>query len=146
MVSLVTAVTLRWGLGQSERRNLVQGQEINNGKTQVVGSYSQCLPPNLTHADLYLDGHVLEVVNQFKYLGIVIDRYLCFGPHLKKRIDLGRTRLKQLRRIRLLSDKATALQVYVSMIRSILEFCSFVTDGGLVWATRKMQTLQTDAL
>ena len=119
---------------------------VNTSKTQVLWSYSQRLPPDLNDADLYMDGQPLEVVTQFKYLGVVIDRFLCFGPHLKKRIDLVRTRLKQLRRVRRASDKATSLQVYVTMIRSIMEHCGFVTDGGPVWATRKMQTLQNDAL
>ena len=32
------------------------------------------------------------------------------------------------------------------MVRSIMEYCGFVTDGGPVWAARQMQTLQNDAL
>ena len=79
--------------------------------------------------DLLLNGQALKVVNEFTYLGVVIDRFLSLGPHLKKRIDLVRTRLKQLRRVRLASDKATAIQVYTSMVRSIMEYCSFTTDG-----------------
>ena len=55
-------------------------------------------------------------------------------------------RLKQLKWVKKASDSSTTLQVYISMVRSIMEYCSFATDGGPVWAVRQMQTLQNDAL
>ena len=119
---------------------------VNTGKSQVLWSYSPRAPLNIDNAALYLDGQALDVVTTFCYLGVTIDRYLGFGIHLKKRIDLVRTRLKQLKRIRRASDKKTTLQVYMSMVRSIMEYCSFIVDGGPVWAARQYQTLQNDAL
>ena len=119
---------------------------VNTGKTQILWSFSQRSPPNLENMTLFLNDQPLEVVDEFKYLGVVVDRHLSLASHLKKRIDLVRVRLKQLKRIKKASDCKTTLQVYISMVRSIMEYCSFVTDGGPVWAVRQMQTLQNDAL
>ena len=38
------------------------------------------------------------------------------------------------------------MKVYVNMIRPIMEYCAFITDGGPVWFARKLQVLQNDAL
>lgn len=32
------------------------------------------------------------------------------------------------------------------MVRPIMDYCGFVTDGGPVWAIKKLQTLQNNGL
>ena len=51
-----------------------------------------------------------------------------------------------LRKIREKSDVKTSVEVYNHMVKSIMDYCSFVVEGGPVWASRKFQTLQNDGL
>ena len=119
---------------------------VNTTKTQVLWSYSARSVPDLTEADLFLNGNRLEVVSQFNYLGVTLDTHMTLTPHMKKRIGLVRARLAQLRKIREKSDVKTSVEVYTHMVKSIMEYCSFVVEGGPVWASRKFQTLQNDGL
>ena len=65
---------------------------------------------------------------------------------MKKVIGMVQSKLPALRRIHSGSDQQTAVLVYTSMIRSTMEYCSFTYGGGPVWAERKLQTMQNDAL
>ena len=68
------------------------------------------------------------------------------SQHMKKVIGMVQSKFPALRRIRAGSDKETAVLVYTTMIRATMEYCSFTYGGGPVWAERKLQTLQNDAL
>ena len=65
---------------------------------------------------------------------------------MKKVIGMVQSKFPSLRRIYAGADKETAVLVYITMIRSTMEYCSFTYGGGPVWAERKLQTLQNDAL
>ena len=119
---------------------------VNTVKTKVLLSYSHRSIPDLTGVGLHLNNDILEVVTSFNYLGVIMDRYLCLSQHLKKVIRMVQSKLPHLRRIRAGSDQQTAILVYTSMIRATMEYCSFTHEGGPVWAVRKLQTLQNDAL
>ena len=93
-----------------------------------------------------LNNTSLSVVREFNYLGVTIDRFLNLTPQANKIINLTKVRLSQLRNIRENTDLPTTLIVYTTMVRPILEYCSFVLDGGPVWVGRKLQKLQNDAL
>ena len=119
---------------------------VNTQKTQVLWSYSPRAIPDLTRCALFLNGAELDVVTSFCYLGATLDTHMTMTPNLKKTINLTQVRITQLRGIRKRSNKSTAVQVYLHMIRSILDYCCFLHDGGPVWAIRKLQTLQNNAL
>ena len=119
---------------------------VNAAKTKVLWSYSQRSIPDLEGAVLTLNNEPLEIVPVFNYLGVKINRYLGMTQHMKKVIGMVQSKLPALRRIRAGADQPTAVLVYTTMIRSTMEYCSFTYGGGPVWAERKLQTLQNDAL
>ena len=90
--------------------------------------------------------NLLQVVTEFNYLGALLDSHLSLTSQLKKVINLVQVRLDQLRRIRAGSNRTATCAVYVHMIRSIIDYCGFLSGGGPVWAVRKLQTLQNNGL
>ena len=119
---------------------------VNANKTMVMWSYSSRSVPDLSNAALILNGKDLKVVKEFNYLGILLDTNMSLRPQLKKQINLMRRRLAQLRRLRRNTDKETALLTYKQMIRPIVDYCGFLSEGGPVWAVNKLQTLQNDGI
>ena len=100
----------------------------------------------MNNAQLHMSTAQLQTVNEFNYLGALIDTHLSLTPQLKKVINLVQVRLDQLRRIRAGSDRNATCAVYVHMIRTIIDYCGFLSGGGPVWAVRKLQTLQNNGL
>ena len=86
------------------------------------------------------------MVNDYKYLGVTIDRLLKFNKQANKVVGLVKTRLSQLRYIRDNTDAKTTIEVYTTMIRPIMEYCGFVMGGAPAWVCPKLQVLQNDAI
>ena len=77
---------------------------------------------------------------------MVIDRYLTFGPHLKKVIGTARSKYPQMWNTRKTTDKATTMLLYKQMVLPCLEYCPLILDSGPAWAVTKLQTIQNDCL
>ena len=79
--------------------------------------------------DLYLNNQRVEVREQARFLGVIFDRKLNFLAHIK---DLRTRCIKALRVLRVLSsrewgsDVSTLLHVYRTLIRSKLDYASFI--------------------
>ena len=119
---------------------------INAGKTKILWTYARTIQLDLTEATIYLQGSPLDVVQQFNYLGVLVDRYLTLGPQCQKMIVMVRSKVSQLRNARKATDEKTALTLYVQMVRPCLEYCATITDSGPVGSVGKLQTLQNDCL
>ena len=119
---------------------------INTSKTVVSWCKGQNQALDISELDLQLCGNKLKVVNEYKYLGVTIDRLLKLDKQAKKVVGLVKTRLAQLRYVRENTDVKTTIQVYTTMIRPIMEYCGFVMDGAPAWVSPKLQVLQNDAI
>ena len=108
---------------------------VNVAKTHVMWCHSPRKHIDTQDTVFKLNGLGLTTVTEYNYLGVSIDRYLTLKSQAAKVINLVRSRLGQLRNIRNNTDAETTVKVYVSMVRPIMEYCSFVSDGGtrLVW-------------
>jgi hypothetical protein len=78
---------------------------------------------------LYLNNHALPVVPSAKFLGLVLDSRLCWEPHLRQ---LRASCERSLNILRVLSgvswggDRTVMLRLYRSLVRSKLDYCSFI--------------------
>ncbi|XP_076030865.1 uncharacterized protein LOC143019049 [Oratosquilla oratoria] len=78
-------------------------------------------------ANLCLNGQDIEWVNEYKYLGVIIDRHLSFTSHTKYVAKRVRCRLNAMRAISGLPGGANSYvlhQVYKTTIRPILDYGS----------------------
>lgn len=79
--------------------------------------------------DLYINDSRIQVKYQARFLGVIFDRILNFSPHIK---DLKIRCVKALRVMRVLSNKEwgadtkTLLHIYRTLIRSKLDYASFI--------------------
>ena len=119
---------------------------INTEKTYVMWCHSPRKPLNTDLVPVHMNGRRLTAVLNFNYLGVHIDRFRSLATQGNKIVGLVRRRLDQLYHIRANTDAATTYEVYITMIRPIMEYCSFIIDGGPAWLAPKLQVLQNDAL
>ena len=79
--------------------------------------------------ELYLDKTKIEVVSEFKILGVIFDRKLSFLPHitaLKKKCKKTLNLLKAVAHSEWGADRKVLLRLYRSLIRSKLDYGSIV--------------------
>ena len=82
----------------------------------VMTLHPSCRPPPLTFP--------LEVVYQFKFLGVYIDKHLSFNPHIDYATSKAKTRffsLVQFKKLDFSQDKPSLF--YVANVRSVLVYC-----------------------
>ena len=122
---------------------------LNSDKTQVMvitldKKDSDWIPK------LELEGKVLKVVKEYRFLGVTIDSKLTFSSHVKNVIDKGKKRNKIMRCLAgkdwgRSSDAMKAL--YSTYIRSALEYAS---PAWYPWisktARKKLERVQNEAL
>ena len=82
-----------------------------------------------TDPELYLDKTKIEVVSEFKFLGVIFDKKLSFLPHitaLKKKCKKALNLLKVVAHSEWGADHKVLLWLYRSLIRSKLDYGSIV--------------------
>ena len=71
----------------------------------------------------------LEMVNNFKYLGVLLDHTLSWEDHVENIGNKISSRLGMLRRVRKVLPKATCLMIYNTIVLRLFDYCSSVWDG-----------------
>ena len=92
---------------------------------------------------LYLDGAPLQIVDQTTYLGVTFDRKFNFRKHFEAVRKAVEKRINGLRRIcgrDLGFSSEAALQIYKTMIRSVMEY------GSTAWVSRLLNKTDTTYL
>ena len=115
------------------------GLVFNPAKTQAV-RFSQC--KKLSEWDkLEMNGTEVDFENNMKYLGVILNRFLLWRPHIsermkkaKKTINLANATIGQKWGL----NPEKSLWVYTAMARSVS------TYGSLVWASSITDTLKSD--
>jgi ribonuclease HI len=99
--------------------------------------------------ELLLYGQPITVVDKVKFLGVILDKKLNFKAH----IDYLRCKcLKTLNLLRVVSkrdwgaDRETLLRLYRSLVRSKLDYGSFIYSGARPSYLKKLNVVQNQAL
>ena len=99
--------------------------------------------------DLYMYGQKIEQVNEAKFLGITFDSMLKFDTHIQ---NISKTCSEKLNLIRTLTQKqwkidaGVLINIYKSLIRSIMEYSSFSINITSNKLANKLQIIQNGAL
>jgi retron-type reverse transcriptase len=89
--------------------------KLNVSKTKAVIFSLAPTPPQIPA--LSLDGELIEVVPTYKYLGIWVDRKLCWNIHTKKKISEAKQALGTLSRCRRYLPSSVTRLVYKTVIQ-----------------------------
>ena len=87
----------------------------------------------------------IDIVDQFKYLGVVLDGPLKFKPHVDYLVRKITPKVKTLSKIRGYVCKGTALYLFNSLIAPVFSFNEHIYDGMGVVESNRLQTLHNGA-
>lgn len=88
----------------------------------------------------------LEIVQNYKYLGIILDEHLYFEKHVNYLISIISHRLYTLRKIRQYINEETALLLYKTMVLSYFDLGDIFYNSCKKSCLNKLQILQNNAL
>ena len=94
---------------------------LNTTKTVCMNFTKR--PVNQSRSKVYIGGVELELVEQFKYLGITLDANLTFKKHIKKVANTIRFSLQNFKQIRPFISSEAAKSYLHCMILSHIEYC-----------------------
>ena len=116
---------------------------VSKCKTMLISRKRTRLEP----PPLLINGHALEQVECFKYLGLLLASDLSWSPHIETACSKARKLLGMIyRRFSEHSSPDTLLHLYESMVRPHLEYASQVWDPYLQKDIKLLEGVQKFAL
>ena len=95
---------------------------------------------------IHIDGCKLDVVDEFKYLGVILDKNLSWKPQIENVKSKILRNFYVLRRTRPFIDRNTAVILYNTMIQSYFDYCNVIWLNPYSAQMKKLQTVQNRAL
>ena len=77
-------------------------------------------------APIIINGDVIERVQEFKYLGIILDETLSFEPHINYVYNKASRKLRALRKVRECMDQEISLKLFKSLVLPHFDYCDTV--------------------
>ena len=107
---------------------------------------SQHKHKNLQTRTLEISNRKLDLVQDYKYLGVILDKTLSFTKHITNTIKMASHKVYLLTKIRpYLTDKA-CLNVYKTMVLPYIEYGDIIYGGTNVSLLIKLQRIQNRGL
>ena len=124
------------------RWSLLNGFKFSTGKTACIHFCRRTrYCPDIR---LRLYGQSVPMRSEAKFLGVVYDKRLTYGPHitrLREKCAMRMNVLKVTSRMSFGADRTTLLQLYHALIRSVLDYASIVYDGALHKTKQSLDSL-----
>lgn len=114
--------------------------------TKTVGMYFSKTNKVSHNPDIYVAGQKLEIVTQYKYLGLVIDSQLSFKAHIKNVCKRVRMNLVTFRSIRQDMSTEAAKMFLHSMIFTHFTYCITSWSQASQSAKRPLEVLYKQAI
>ena len=91
-----------------------------------------------THDPVIIKGEAVELVNEYKYLGCMLNNHLSSSNHVTRTVKKANQRLFFVRKLRKLGVNSKILSLfYKSTVESVFAFCMCVWFGSCTGAERK---------
>ena len=138
-------------INRLQQWTLCNGFRFSLDKTVAMRFIPPFLKPEhqLEDPNLYIGNHLIKVVSQTKFLGLIWDSKLTFLPHinyLKKRCTKAMNLLKILSNMDWGADQSTLLQLYRSLIRSKLDYGCMVYGSAAKTVLKQLDSIHNQAL
>ena len=98
------------------------------------------------YPDLYLGNTIIKQVNEHTHLGLTLDKKLTWKPHINRICTKASQRITDIKRIRHLIPKTTAINLYRTLSRPILEYCDVIFDNTTKEMKKLIDQVQREAL
>ncbi len=133
-----------------EMDNVVQWLRLNKltlnvKKTKLMIFGTQQKLKNIKHSPLYINNEIVENVEIFKYLGMILDPSLTFSAHINKLYKKTCSKIGMIKKVRYLSDHSIALTLYKSLVLPHLDYCDTIYMTSNQEDLNKLQLAQNVA-
>ena len=119
---------------------------VNTKKMKVMGFSLNRKYTFKNDCKVFLSNHKLEVVDTYKYLGVVLDTHMTYQPHIKNVINKVTYKLSLLTKLRKYVDSHTSLIIYKTMILPHFDYGDVVYAAGTQDNLNELQKLQNKCL
>ena len=118
--------------------------KVNHRKTKLM-LFNPCKSIDFV-PEFTLEGQTLEVVDQFKILGIIMSSNLSWQANTEYIVKKANRRLWMIRRLKALgADKEDLIEIYITQVRSVLELAVPAWQGNISQADN-IERVQKSAL
>ena len=100
----------------------------------------------MTMGNITFGEEKIEIVNKYKYLGVVLDKKLRFDQHVRYVHGKTYPKMKTLGRVHSQIGRGMAIYLYKSLINPILTFSDYVYAGISEQDKNKLQVLQNSCI
>ncbi len=107
--------------------------------TMLIGSHQRCRDQSL---NITLLGHALNNVTTIKYLGVLIDNHLTWGPHLEEVKHRVLGKIACIKRLFPLPVHTTLL-LYKAFVLPVLDYCDCVWSSASQSAMKSLFSIQS---
>ncbi len=119
---------------------------LNLLKTKVMFFGTNHKLNMITSNEMQFEDKPLEIVDNYKYLGVMLDSKLCFDKHVNYLHGKIYPKLKMLSRIRCNIGQGTAIYLYNCLINPLFTFSDVVYDCMTQTDAKKLQVLQNNCI
>ena len=116
---------------------------INCKKTKfcLFGMRSNIKRSKMLNIQLSLNANILERVCSYKYLGLTLDEHLNYNKHVKEMSKLISHKLYLLSKIRRYITQFACINIFKTMVLSVIEYCDIVYAGTTQLNLSKLDNL-----
>ena len=116
---------------------------INCKKTKycLYGMRSSIKRSKMLDIQISLNAHILERVCSYKYLGLILDEHLTYNKHIKEMNKLVSHKLYLLSKVRRYLTPAASINIFKTMVLSLIEYCDIVYAGTSAMNLTKIDNL-----
>ena len=100
---------------------------------------------NIRHSPSYINNEIVEKVETFKYLGMILDPCLTFSAHINKLYKKTCSKIGMVKKVCYLIDYSIALTLYKSLVLPHLDYCDTIYMIGNQEDLNKLQLVQNVA-
>jgi len=116
---------------------------LNSSKTNSMVFTAKKNRP--LHFTLYLNNDIIEEVTSHKHLGLTLSSNMSWQDHIFCIYEKASKRLQMLKGLKYKLNRETLITLYVSMIRSVLEYANCVWDGCSDVLSDLLESIQYDS-
>ena len=114
-------------------------------KPEECNTFSFSRRRNRINFDYELSGHVLQTLNQHKYLGVILPSTMKWNAHIDKAVFKASSMIYFLRRNLCIGPEMVKIQAYKGLVRPPGEYCSSVWDPHIKSYIQKLEAVQRRA-
>ena len=124
----------------------LNNNELTINITKIKSSMLCTHSRKVDNINLKMNDQTLDIVDSYKYLGLILDSRLSFQKHIYHISVNVNYKLRKLKEIRHYINNPTAVTIFKSLIKPHLDYCDIIWDAAWPSGEINLQSIQEKAL